>query len=773
MVWRGIRSGQGLLNISGLLLGFVFFILIRTWIAFQQGYDTFHHKGDRIFRVVKYVTDSRSGRTPIAVTPGPLAGELAEQASVAASLRITDVEFCVRTGENCLYKKGIAVDSSFWHIFDFHLLDRLDQSVQGPDQIILTERLARIFFGSASVLGKTCVIGPRTLLVTGMMANPPANNHLGDFDFVLPMEFMRVNKLRDPDNWKQSNLYTYIELRSEDRVHEVEKAVADILENHDQKGSTLALQPLRDIHLRSGHLSYDLPGRGNEQYVDTFSWVGSFVLLIACLTYANLSTAQYLKNLREAGIRQFLGATYGQMALQWLGQAFIYNTLALTIAGVAAWFLLPHMEDLTGSPLRQTLVVEQLLVPVMVAFVLAVLVSALIPIMLQARHKAAEGLRGWVFQPGAIAQTRRILVIAQFSLAIGLITAMWIVREQLGFIQRKDLGYEKEAIVSFTAVRALSDRFDGLKAELLSLPAVRAVCRHQHPITNIQQSTDDVTWQGKAVGESVLFHKMSVDFDFVPTYKLELVSGRSFSEHSPADSNAILLNQKAAAIMDIDQAEEQFITVNKRSYRVIGILKDFHITSVHAPIGPLVVFTQPSILGNVSVAVQPGTQQQSLRAIETIFKKYAPGRPFDYHFVDEDLTQMYATEDKVLRIFGYTGAVSVALACLGLLAISLLQVQQKTREIAIRKVNGASLFAIARLLVREYFTLLLIAMVLASFGVGYFMYGWLQQFAYRVDVPPSAFLYSYMVVWAAAFLSVTVSLLKALRTNPAYALRHM
>ncbi len=772
LIWRSIRSGHGLVNLSGLVLGFLFFILIQAWLVFQQGYDTFHRKANLIYRVVKHVPDARTGYTPIAVTPGPLASELALQTGIASTVRITPVEFCIRTGENCLYKKGIAADSTFWRMFDFKKLDSLGQSMQGPDQIILTERLAKVFFGNASALGKTCIIGPRTLVVTGIIANPPANNHLGNFDFFLPMEFMRVNGLRDTENWMQSNFYTYVELHRGNQALPVEKAVSNLLQKHDQRGVRLTLQPLPDVHLQSGHLSNDLPERGSEQYVRIFSWVATFVLLIACLTYINLSTAQYLKNIRQVGIRQFLGASLGQLAWQSVGQVLIYNLFALALASGLAWVALPSVELLTGSPLRQTLHLKDIAVPVITAFAMAIVISSLIPVALQTRQKVAEGLKGWVFQPRAVPLTRRLLVVLQFSLALGLITAMWIVKAQLGFIQNKDLGYKREAVVSFTAVRGLSERFDPFKAELLTLPNVQAVCRHQHPITAIQQTTDEVEWQGKPTGNNLLFHKLSVDVDFVDTYGLQVLSGRKFSEVSVADSNAILLNGKAAAAMGITRAEEQPIRVSGHPYRVVGIIRDFHLTSVHAPIEPLILLMQPSILSNVSVAVQPGKQQQSIKEIEEIFKKYAPGRPFDYHFIDEDLALLYAAEERMQIILSYLGAASVVLACLGLLAISLLQVQQRTREVAIRKVNGASLLAIARLLVREYIVLLAGAMALSSLLVLYFMSKWLQEFAYRVSLPPEAFFYSYGVVSTVALLAVGASLLKALRTNPAHALRH-
>ncbi len=771
-IWRNMRSLDAFINITGLSIGFAFFMLIFMWINYERSYDDFHVEANSIYRVVQKKMDGDSLSSQVALTPGPLSAHLqSTQTAVQKTTRSSLVEFCIRTDINCLYKKGIAVDSSFLDVFSFPLLKGSAATfATEPNQIIISERLAEIFFGKEDPLGKTFIIGPFNLQIMAVMKNPPPNTHFYDFDYLIPMSFMSGNGLLTTDDWYFSSLHTYVKLNRESDPLLFEKSITKVLlENQEDGNSWLALQPLNKIHLYSTDLSNDVPGRGNITYVVIFSWVGALVLVIACLTYANLTTAKLFKRNHAVAVRKVLGSSTSQIIFYSLLETFFYVLMALLLAILFVWLALPHFNALTGLNLAINFSLDNGLY-LLAMLGITILFSGIYPALLLTQQQAVASLKGKASGDSALS-IRRVLVVTQFSLAIGLVSATLIIQDQLRYINSKALGYDKEKIISFTALRKFLPQFESLRNELKALNQVTAVTGHNHPIVFTDENTSDVKWAGKAETDHTFFHKLIVDHEFIEVYGLTVKSGRPFTLPALHDTASIMLNEQAAAIMHITAAEEQEITVRDRQYKLIGILKDFHFKSVHKSIEPLIMYTYPAAINNVSVKLTDASQA-TVAAVESIFKKYAPERPFDYHFIDEDVANLYKTEQRTNAIFSYLGAFALFISCLGLLGIVRFMTEQRAKEIAVRKVLGASTFSITGILSAEYAKILLTAFLLSSAVVYWSMQQWLMAFAYRTEITVSSFAISLGFSLLTAVLTVGVVILKSANTNPVLSLRN-
>lgn len=770
--WRNMRSLNAFINITGLSIGFAFFIVIFIWISYERSYDDFHDEAQFIYRVTKKQFDKDSTSSQVAVTPGPLAEHLqSTQTAIEKTTRTTLTEFCIRTDINCLYKKGIAVDSSFLDVFTFPLIKGSAATFgKEPNQIIITQRLAEIFFGEEDPLDKTFIIGPFNLLIIAVMDNPPLNTHFYDFDYIIPMEFMSGNGLLTTDNWDYSSLHTYVKLNANTNPSRFEESISKVLLTKQEDGNALlTLQPLYKIHLYSTDINNDVPGRGNVTYVVIFSWVGMLVLLIACLTYANLTTAKLFKRNHAVAVRKVLGSSTAQIIAHSLAETFLYAFSALLVALALVWFVLPYFNAFTGLHLAVDLsFVNCLYLLAMLCF--TTLLSGIYPALLLTKQQAITLLKGKSTTTGALS-IRRVLVVTQFSLAIGLVSATFIIQDQLGYIGNKPLGYNKQHVISFTALRKFLPQFESLRSELKSLNQVTAVTGHNNPIVFTDANTSDVEWSGKPKTDHTLFHTLIVDHEFLDVYGLSLKSGRGFNIPMINDTASIIINESAAAIMNIKEAEEQEITLRDRSYRLIGIVNDFHFKSVHKSIEPLIMYTYPSVINNVSVKLTDGSLA-TVAAIENIFKKYAPERPFDYHFIADDIANLYKTEQRTNVVFSYLAGFALFISCLGLLGIVRFMTEQRAKEIAVRKVLGASTVSITGILTAEYGKILLIAFLISSAIVYWFMQDWLLAFAYRTHISLNSFLLSFSFAVLTAIVTVGVVILKSVNTNPVISLRN-
>ncbi len=779
LMLRQIRNVYSFLNLTGLIIGFTALILIFIWINEELSYDRFHPHHETIFRVVSTQFNEKGEAHPVAITPAPLAEYLASNfEEVESSCRLRLVEFFLKFEEVGFYKGGLAADPSFFNLFSFPLTrGTVSNYYEGVDKIIISERLAQTYFGVNDPIGKVFVIGGRDVMVTAVMNNIPTNSHL-QFDFVMPIKFLEAVSITTLDRWDIFQCFTYFKTKENVDESLLEKKIKNVvIKNDPQSTSLLSLQPLTDIHLKSNHLSNDLKyensdtiSPGNSLYVNMFSFLAIFVLIIASINYSNLAAARSIRRSKETGMRKVLGSSRLQLAGYFFSESLIYCTLSLSIAMLISWLLLPSFNELCGKQLGFHFSSE-MIIYLLLSTLLCSLLGAY-PTLLLAKQNPVNVLKGVAKASNKTISLRRVLVAVQFTLSISLLTGTLIIQRQLNYINSKDLGYDKSQMISYETTRKVRAQYPVIKEELLTLPAVMHVTASNYSISFADYWTDGLEWEGKNPTSKIIFQQLVVDHDFIKTYSIALSLGRDFSMSIASDSLAILLNEEAVIQMGFTDPINKVITLHENKYHVIGIVKNFHFKSIHNKIEPLVIYIDPSSLYQISIKLNAGNFSEQIKEIESIFKKVMPDRPFDYTFLEGNIQKLYLTENRTSKIFQYLSGLSIFVSCLGLLGIIMFVTEQRAKELAIRKVMGAPVPTLMFMVSAEYLFMVLIAFFFSAPMVYFVMRKWLANFAYRIEMDLFIFAIAGFLCFLFAWLTVVYRSYKVAVTNPVESLRN-
>jgi len=768
-----MQSIYSFINLSGLIVGLSAFILIFLWVEEEWSYDRFHPDSTAIFRIVENQFNDNEVY-PVAVTPAPLAPHLkATFAEVEAACRVGNADFIVRRDENAFAQKGLLVDPEFFDVFTFPIVKGEHKTfASSVDAIMISERLLEIYFKTEDPIGKTLTVLGKELLVTAVLQNVPGNSHL-QFDFVIPMEFVRAGGYDDLQKWNINNYYTYAKLSAAANTPAFADKIKNIIkEKHPKSDAELIVQPLQEVHLRSNHLNNDGTGRGNILYVYIFSAVGIFILVIASINYANLATARSFKRAKEAGVRKVIGANRLQLMVHFFSESFLYSVLAFLIAIGVSWFMLPSFNELSGKTIEFELFNPAIYWPLLASVFFCSFLGGAYPALLLSALNPAIVLKGYLKNGKGTIIFRRTLVVIQFVLAISFLAGTLVVQDQLDYIRARDLGFEKENILTFSANKNLRQQFDAFKSELLTLPGVMGVTATSSRLSNINESSDMVQWQGKNPDASVLFHVLPVEQDFVKTFSMEIVEGRDFSPEIISDSGAMLINEEAARQMGIADPLGNTLTFGSRSNNpIIGVVKDFNFKSAHKKIEPMLIYIDKNEYYRIAVRIGTGNLVEHVEAVKEVFKRVNPTAPFEYAFLDEEIDQSYRNEERTSKIFTYLSALSVFISCLGLLGMVLFVTEQRAREVALRKVLGASALHLTWLLTREFILLVLAAFAIAAPAMYYLGNKWLDNFAYRIDAEIMVLVMAGMISLGVAALTVSFRSFKVALANPVDSLR--
>jgi len=756
-VLRQMRSIYSLINLLGLIVGLSAFILIFLWVEEEWSYDRFHPDSKNIYRIVQNQFNDNNEIYPVAVTPAPLAPHLKNTfIEVEASCRMGTGEFTIRRDETAFVQKGIFADPEFFEVFTFPIVNGEHKTFASTiDAVMISERLAAIYFNTENPIGKTLTILSKELLVAAVFKNVPDNSHI-HFDFVIPMEFVRAGGYEDLTKWNYNNYYTYTRLSASANPLAFADKIRNLIKEHNPKADAeLVVQPLHGIHLNSNHLNNDTTGRGNILYVDIFSAVGIFILMIASINYANLAHARSIKRTKEAGVRKVIGANRLQLMLHFFSESFLYSLLAFLLAIGVSWFMLPSFNELSGKSIEFELFNSTIYLPMLASVLFCSFLGGAYPALLLSALNPALVLKGYQKGGRGTIIFRRTLVVLQFVLAISFLAGTLVVQDQLEYIRARDLGFEKENILTFSANKNLRQQFEAFKTELLTLPGVLNVTATSSKLSNINESTDMVEWDGKNPDVSVLFHVLPVEQDFVKAFSMEVIEGRDFSPEFISDSSAILINEEAARQMGITEPLGKRITFDKRiNNSIIGVIKDFNFKSAHKKIEPMLIYLDANEHYRIAVRLGAGNLVEHTEAVKEVFKKVNPGAPFEYVFLDEEIDQSYRDEERTSRIFSYLSALSIFISCLGLLGMVMFVTEQRAREVALRKVLGASTLHLTWLLTREFILLVLAAFAIAAPAMYYLGNLWLDNFAYRIEAGILVFVLAGLISLAVAALTV-------------------
>ena len=799
VAFRTLRRDRGyaLLNVAGLAVGLGCCLLIGLYVLDEVRFDRFHPTAERTFRVVEVRETPDLGDQRVAATVGPVSTALVETApEVAAATRLSNLQrLTVERGEHRAYVGDYLIaEPSFFDVFDgFDLLQGDPATaLSAPHSLVLTASAARPYFGDEDPMGQTVTVeGLGDLTVTGVLADPPANSHL-TFSMLLSAATLASDAEWWADyaddwtpNWR--SFLAYVTLDDAAAAPAVEARLADLLAQHGEAESptrALELQPLTDVHFGSGAIE-DVFNH-DERPVTTlyaFSAIALFVLLIACINYMNLATARSMRRAREVGVRKALGARRGQLAGQFLSESVLLAGAAVAAAAGLAALVLPAFNEIAGKALMLTPVGGGWLLLGLVGLALVVGVAAgSYPALYLSGFRPTRALRG-VESGRRGAGLRRGLVVTQFALSIGLIVATLTVVRQMEYVQSAPLGFESDGLVVVDINSGdVRRQWRAVKAEMAALPAVRSVSstsrvpgdwKNIAEIEAVPEGTADATPRTLAF--------FGADEDFLRTFDVALETGRTFSASRPADSAAVLLNETAVRALGLEDPVGQRLTIPQTggeaelALDVIGVVEDFHFRSLHEPIRPLVIGAWNNPVQSIdyfTARVDPAALPAAIAGLRTIGERFDPEHPFEYNVLDERLADFYVSEARTARLLGIAGGLALFIACLGLLGLAAFVAEQRTKEIGVRKVLGASVGSIVFLLSKDFARLVLvgaaIAVPLAYLG----MRQWLDGFAYRVDLGPGVFVLAGGVALAVALATVSARAVHAALADPVRSLRH-
>ncbi|MDX1941652.1 MAG: ABC transporter permease [Saprospiraceae bacterium] len=793
-----------IINISGLAVGLACAILILLWVQDELSYDSFHSDKDRIYRMNwDFSWNGSEGVGP--GTPPPLAAALqSEIIEIEEVTRIYPISQMVVRHEDRFFREDqiFAVDSTFFDFFDFELKtgDPKNSLIQ-PNSVLITEAIAKKYFGDASPVGKFITIGEdnegfwgkysSTFQVTGILENPPHNSHF-QFDILTSMPSHPIVKGFDW-SWVWMQVVTYAKLKEGASVATVQAKIPAIVKKYAPAAFTrigfsfdelmenggrwnFLFQPLSTIYLDSGDTGNRLGPVGNRMYVSVFSVIAGFVLFLACINFMNLATARSANRAREVGVRKTLGSERKSLVRQFLVESVLYSFLALPIAMIITKLSLPAFNRLSGKTLELNPFEPWWLSVGLLALTLVVgFVAGSYPSFYLSSFRPVQVLKGSIHTGGKSQRLRNALVVFQFTITIGLIASTLLVQQQMDYLRKADIGFDKEGVVIISNENhPLGNQAETFKEEIKS----------DARIVDATVSTGVPPYSGfmdyyKAEGkEDELFELTSytTDEDFLGTMGIELLDGRAFSKEFSEAKN-VILNESAVALFGWDNPIGKKIHYpGSGDFEVIGVIKDFNFNALYSAITPFALFHHDSKSYDISnsyiiTRIKSNDVQQSIQLLESQWKKFAPDHPFEYEFQDESFEQQYLAEQRLGRIFLIFSALTIFIACIGLLGLVAFAVEQRTKEIGIRKVLGASVPDLVALLSKDFTKWVIIANVLACPLAYYAMNQWLQNFAYRVDIQWWIFVAAGALALMVALLTVSFQAIRAAMANPVDSLK--
>jgi putative ABC transport system permease protein len=795
MTWRNIlrHKGYSLINITGLAVGMACCILIIMYVTEELGFDGFHEKGSRIFRA-NTISSVGSNTRSFAVVPAVFTEGIAESMpEVEAWTRVIQFGSPQMRHENNTYELSdqILVDPAFFEIFTFPFIaGDPSTALDDPDALVITEELAVRIFGRRDPIGETLfpagVGAPqKPMRIAGVIQDVPKNSNL-QFKAVSPLstfQYMAGTEgpppaLLDPYYCRLGGYFLFKQDIDAEAMSEKIDAVAQAKwgEVYRSRSTTrqFFLLNIRDIHLRSPN--QDEPGpAGDINTVYLFAAIALLVLLIACFNFINLSTAKSANRAREVGIRKVIGSQKKQLIHQFLFESVLLSLIGLGIGLLLVMTALPVFNSLVGKEMEISEVLKGPVILTMIGIVvLTGLVAGSFPAFVLSAFDPVSVLKGRLSSASRNSALRKILVAFQFSITIFLIVGVLTVIRQLDYMKNKDLGFDKQQLA---VIDSLGDDSDTLRERILQDPNITAVTFSRNvPGVFIQYfpltpSTGDPSRTGERV------ELLRVGYDFCETYGMEIVQGRDFSrDFATDDEQSVIINEKAAEIFGWkDDAIGKILydpSDDNRPYTVVGVVRDFHQATLLQEIGPVILDVDPTLFRYVSVRIRPGSIPETLVFLEGLFREIRPDREFTYYFIDEAFRRMYPEAEQFRKLYTAFGVLAVFIACLGLFGLSSFATTQRTKEIGVRKILGASWGEIVTMLSKEFVVLVLAANILAWPLAFFIMRGWIQRFAYRIPIGWDLFVISALITIVITLITISYQSVKSALANPADSLRY-
>jgi len=789
--FRNLRKNKlySAINIFGLTVGLAACLLIGVYVDHELSYDKFNTNADRIVRAT--MEYKFSGTVNSTATTGTKVGPQFKRIfpSIEEYVRTFVSHNVVQAGDKMFDEPRIMyADPAFFKIFSFRLVTgNTATALDAPDKIVVTQSMAKKYFGDEDPLNKTITTGKKSLRVSGVCEDVPQTSQL-KFDFVT--QFLNLgNGVKDEVYWN-ANWVTYFLLRDKNSVAQLQRQAAEYMNSTEVRTEarienkddylTIKIEPLTKVHLYSSLAGFE--PNGNIRYIYIFAAIAFLILIIACANYTNLATAQSAGRSAEIGMRKVMGASKSQVFRQFIGESFVITFVAAILAFAISIFLIPYFNNISGKQFTAATMLQPLPIVALVMFsVLVAFFAGLYPAIILSGTQILNVLKKGFSFTGGRNMLRKTLIVAQFGISVFLIIYTVIIMQQMHYMQTKNLGYDKDHVVVLPIGGSMFQNFKSLKDAFQQVRGVQDVTA-SYETPEFVEWGDGITAIDEKGKHEISLNAMPVDLDFTKTMKMQLIAGRDFQEsdfsmmdttnnsanfHQPYVINEALANK-------IGWTPQQAIgrTINKGvDGPVVGVVKNFNFSSLHDPIGPLVIVLGRDFSRDFMIRIDGNDLQSTIGRLEMVWKQRITDRPFNYHFLDEDYNKLYQSEQRSSALFGVAAALAIVLACLGLFGLAAFTTVQRTKEIGIRRVLGANLGSITVLVAKNFLTLVGIAIVIAAPLAWWAGNKWLQDFAFRIPVQAYVFIATAIVTALIALCTVGYHALKAALMNPVKSLR--
>lgn len=784
IAYRNIMRHKGsfFINLAGLSTGLACTFLIYLWVTDELNFDKFHHNDKQLYQIIERSTEN--GAVIIhESSQGPLADAMERDlpevinATPVMSLEKHGMKIPMRFNDKVVITAGIFADTDFFNMFSFPLsIGNQKSALLNKEGIVLSENLASSLFGSPDkAIGNTIsweLLGKKqTSKVSGVFAPLPNNNSM-NFQFVASWDLLYNDLFPNFQKWWNTGPDTYLLLKKGTDIAKfnarIEKFINKYLEDNN---FTLSVRPYSSAYLY-GHYENGIQAGGRIEYVKLFSVVALFILVIACINFMNLATAKSSRRLKEVGIKKAIGSTRRALILQFLSEAMIMVSLSMITAIILVVLVLPYFNDITGKYLHINFDLKIISLALLTTLITSLFAGSY-PAFYMSALEVVSVFRRNVKKSIPELLARKGLVVFQFMLSLVLIVGVMVIVKQVNYVQQKNIGYDKSNIIHFNKEGNLNENAESFLAELRKVPGVMNASSVEQ---NVMQkgngsSTYGINWPGKDPNVMIDFAIRTVNYGLVETLGMQITNGRSFSKAYGAEENGLIFNQHAIKLMGLKNPVGTKVNLWGEDKTIIGVVKDFHISSLHEAIAPLVFHFNPSRTSTFMVKIAPRKEKETIAQVGELYKKFNPGYLFEYRFLDELYHAQYISEQRVSVISKYFAALAIIISCLGLFGLATFNAEVRTKEISIRKVLGASVSNLMVMLSKDFVMLIIIAMMIGFPLAWISMNAWLDGFAYRVDIGADVYIIAGVALVLLTLLTVSYQSLKAALMNPVKSLR--
>lgn len=777
VAWRNLLRNKSfsMLNILGLSIGLTVTGLILLWVNFEMGFNQFHEKKDRIYQVYnKYSVDGEIWTWNS--TPKIMASVIKEDYPEVeeVSRYFYENTFLFSQGDKNLKSTGTIVDPSFLKVFSFPLVEGdIETVLNDVNALVVTEAFAKKMFGDAPPIGQIVKMdNADTFKVTGVLKDLPANTEF-NFEYLIPWAYLKQRGW-DDEYWGNNSIATYVLLKEGTNYQAFSEKIKTLREAYDKDAPDMItyLYPYTRSHLYS-EFENGVEVGGLIDIIRLFTIIAIIVLVIACINFMNLSTARSEKRAKEVGVRKVVGARKKALIWQFLGESILISLLAASVALTIIVLVLPSFSELINTNLTLDWKNPWFWGMAIVTVLFTGILAGSYPALYLSAFKPSAVLKGTFNKVNTLVTPRKVLVVIQFSVAIVLITATIVVKQQISNVQNRKLGYTKDQLIYVPMEGAIENNYASIKAELLDGGIATSVSKTNSPITESWSNSWGFEWPGKDPDNKTLVHRNVADDAIIKTLGLRLKEGRDFDLRKyPTDSTAAILNESAVKLMGFEDPLGQTIRDNGTDWHIVGVVEDFVFNSPFQKIEPMVIEGAKAWFTMIHIKFSPNnTVADNLAAAEGIFKTYNPNYPFNYEFVDEDYAKKFTSEQRIEKLASLFTLMTILISCLGLFGLASYMAQNRIKEIGVRKVLGASVTGITTLLSKDFLKLVGISLLIAIPISWYSMNQWLQDFAYRIELSWWIFGLAGVLALAIAFMSVSYQAIRAAKSNPAKSLR--